>query len=110
MLCVLQALLQIAAAYAYDRHVTPDCISLPCPDQPPRSPAEMKTAEELFRVYDLYLWLCTRLGAPGVFRGRKHVLKQREHVAGLIDVALKKMGGVPTGSRWGVGSRDLLSA
>jgi hypothetical protein len=59
----------------------------------------MKTAEELFRVYDLYLWLHSRLGAPGVFRGRRQVLQQRQHVAELIDVALKKMGGVPAGTQ-----------
>jgi hypothetical protein len=91
-----QALLQIASAYAYERHVTPECITLPCPDQPPRSPAEMKTAEELFRVYDLYLWLYDRLGAPGVFRGRRQVLRQRQQVGELIDIALQKMGGVRT--------------
>lgn len=89
-----QALLHIAGAYAYDGHVTPDCITLPCPDQPPRSPAEMKSAEELFRVYDLYLWLYDRLGAPGVFRGRRQVLRMRQQVADLIDQALQRMGGL----------------
>jgi hypothetical protein len=59
----------------------------------------MKTAEELFRVYDLYLWLHSRLGAPGVFKGQPQVLKQRQHVAELIDVALKTMGGVPSGTQ-----------
>jgi hypothetical protein len=54
----------------------------------------MKVAEELFRVYDLFLWLYDRLGAPGVFRGRRQVLQQRQQVAGLIDVALQRMGGV----------------
>lgn len=53
----------------------------------------MKSAEELFRVHELYLWLYDRL-APGVFRGRRHVLQQRQHVADLIDVALQQMGGV----------------
>jgi hypothetical protein len=59
----------------------------------------MKTAEELFRVFDLYLWLYDRLGAPGVFRGRHQVMRQRQQVGELIDVALQKMGGVPTHSR-----------
>lgn len=54
----------------------------------------MKTAEELFRVYDLYLWLYDRLGSPGVFRGRRQVLRQRQKVAELIDCALQRMGGL----------------
>jgi len=54
----------------------------------------MKTAEEMFRVYDLYLWLYDRLGAPGVFSGRRQVLQQRQHVAELIDSALQEMGAV----------------
>lgn len=90
----MQALLQIATSYAYERSVSPSCLTQPCPQQPPRTPAEMKTAEEIFRVYDLYLWLFDRLGAPGVFRGRRQVLQQRQHVAELIDSALQEMGGV----------------
>lgn len=90
-----QALLHIAGCYVYDRHVTPDCLPIRCPDQPPRSPAEMKTAEEVFRVLDLYLWLANdRLGSPGVFKDRREVEEQRQQVAGLIDVALQRMGGV----------------
>ena len=96
-----QALLQIASSYAFERLVTPDCITLSCPEQPPRTPAEMKSAEELFRVYDLYLWLYDRLGAPGVFRGRRKVLRLRQTVAELIDIALQRMGGLSAGGRWG---------
>jgi hypothetical protein len=71
--------------------VTPDCIALAMPGQPPRSLSEMKTAEEAFRCLDLYLWLYDRLGA---FTGRGRVLAQRQQLAGLIDAALLRMGGV----------------
>jgi hypothetical protein len=54
----------------------------------------MKVCEEVFRVLDLWLWLYDRLGAPGVFRGRAHVLAERQRVAELIDAALRHMGGL----------------
>lgn len=59
----------------------------------------MKAAEELFRIYDLYLWLAGRMG-PGVFRGRKFIRQQRQQVADLINVALQEMGGIFAGDEW----------
>lgn len=93
-----QALLQLASSYAFERCVTPDCITLHQPSHAPRSAAEMKAAEELFRVLDLYLWLYDRLGVPGVFRGRRQVLQQRQQVAELINSALRRMGGLDQGA------------
>jgi hypothetical protein len=74
----LQALLAFATLYVQDLRITPDCMPLP-PQQPPASQAEMKAAEELFRVNDLYLWLAGRVG-HGVFRRRKQVQQQRAQV------------------------------
>jgi hypothetical protein len=74
----LQALLAFATLYVEQQRITPDCMPLPM-QQPPASQAEMKSAEELFCVYDLYLWLAGRVG-HGVFRGRKQVQQQRAQV------------------------------
>lgn len=95
--CV-QALLTFATLYVDHRRVTPECITTQIP-APPRTAAEMKAAEELFRVYDLYLWLGGRAG-PGVFQGRKVIRQQRQQVAELINVALQEMGGVMDSTDW----------
>lgn len=92
LLCLSQALLTFATLYVDEHRITPDCITTSI-SSPPRTPAEMKAAEELFRVYDLYLWLAGRMG-PGVFQGQKQVRQQRQQVAELINFALQEMGGV----------------
>lgn len=74
----VQALLAFASLFVEQQRVTPDCMALPL-QTPPASQVEMKAAEELFRVYDLYLWLAGRVG-HGVFRGRKQVQRQRAQV------------------------------
>jgi hypothetical protein len=78
----VQALLAFATLYVQEQRITPDCMPLPL-QQPPCSQAEMKAAEELFRVYDLYLWLAGRVG-HGVFRGRKQVQRQRAQVRAFV--------------------------
>eukprot|EP00879_Flechtneria_rotunda_P023857 GHRR01025266.1.p1 GENE.GHRR01025266.1~~GHRR01025266.1.p1 ORF type:complete len:416 (+),score=89.85 GHRR01025266.1:337-1584(+) len=89
---VMQALVALASQYATNRQVTPDVISHTI-TSPPATQAQMKAAEELFRVYDLYLWLEGRM-APGVFQGKKLVQERRQAVADLIDEGLCKMGGL----------------
>lgn len=98
----MQALLTFATLYVEERRVTPHCITSRL-TAPPRTAVEMKAAEELFRVYDLYLWLAGRVG-PGVFQGQKLIRKQRQQVAELINVALQEMGGVIGSRGWQAGA------
>jgi hypothetical protein len=95
----LQALVVFAGRYTYERRVTPEAIQQQLPIEPPRTPSEMKAAEELFRIYDLFLWLAGRMG-HGVFRGQQHVQKHRQQVATMIDVALRRLGGVESAGTW----------
>lgn len=95
----MQALVVFAGRYTYERQVTPEAIQQQPPTEPPRTPSEMKAAEELFRIYDLYLWLAGRMG-HGVFRGQQHVLQHRQQVAAMIDVALRRLGGVEGADTW----------
>ncbi|PNH00709.1 ATP-dependent RNA helicase SUPV3L1, mitochondrial [Tetrabaena socialis] len=78
----------------------------PLPQDPPRSESELKWLEELFRVYDLYVWLGFRL--PYAFTGRQEAEAARAVCGGLIEEGLDRLaaagwerggGGVALGRR-----------
>lgn len=82
----MQALLTFATRYAHDRYVTPDCI-LHRVSEPPATLTALKRAEELFRVYDLYVWLAARF--TGTIQGHGAAMHRRLHCSDLIDQALR---------------------
>lgn len=87
-------------------HVTPACIHHPALGaQPPRTEAELLRAEELFRVYDLFVWLALRFGS-GAFKGVAHARQARRAVSKAIEQGLRQLdqpaggGGGEQRRRW----------